>query len=258
MIDTSSSMLFYEIKSVSEFFSLKKIKTFLLKSIHFLLIVFFRSWIKKIDGIENIDLKRPVIFVANHRSYFDFILLGAIFTKNVVFLAEKKISKTFFIKYLAKFYEVIYIDRDNPGLSFFKKLIKCIEDGKSIIIFPEGTRSRSGKMLLPKIGFVKLAMLTTTPIVPVAIKGTYEILPPHKVLPKFKKCEIVFCKKFYISPDNSEFKDIFLKKGIKKFSKLTKEDLQKIAIRVMEKIRVLTNEEWDETALKKINESRIF
>jgi 1-acyl-sn-glycerol-3-phosphate acyltransferase len=177
-----------------------------------LLIVFFRSWIKKIDGIENIDLKRSVIFVANHRNYFDFILLGAIFTKNVVFLVQRKVKRTFF-KFLAIFYEVVYIDRDNPGLSFFKKLIKCIEDGKSIIIFPEGTRSRSGKMLLPKIGFVKLAMLTTTPIVPVAIKGTYEILLPHKVLPKFKKCEIVFCKKFYISPDNSEFKDIFLKKG---------------------------------------------
>jgi len=56
MIDTSSSMLFYGIKSVSEFFSLKKIKTFLLKSIHLLLVFLFRSliiklWIKKIDGI---------------------------------------------------------------------------------------------------------------------------------------------------------------------------------------------------------------
>jgi 1-acyl-sn-glycerol-3-phosphate acyltransferase len=226
-----------------------RITTF--KITRFTIAKFFQLWIKKIVGIDNIPPKEPAIFVCNHRSYFDFIILGSIILKDIIFLAQRKISRTFFISWLTRFHKVIYIDTDYPGSSFFKRMLRYLDTGKSVVIYPEGTRSRTGKMLLPKLGFVKLAMKANVPIIPVAMKGTYQILPPHRYIPNFKKCEIIINKKMYISPDNPDFRDIFFRRrDLRKFSRLTKEELQEVAIRIMDKIRILANEEWDDNALR--------
>ncbi|MFA4889212.1 MAG: lysophospholipid acyltransferase family protein [Candidatus Omnitrophota bacterium] len=200
------------------------------------------------DGTHNIPTRGPVIFVSNHLSYYDFLVFGAILRNYIVFLAQKKIRKTFLISWFAKLHNVIYVDKDYPGYSFFKELIRNLEARKQLVIYPEGSRSRTGKMLKPKIGFIKLAMKTNVPIIPVAMKGTYEILPPQKRIPRLRRCNVIIGKKIYISPDNPEFTDIFAKQSIgKRFMNLSDEGLQEIAVRIMDNIRVLAEEEWDDS-----------
>jgi len=210
---------------------------------------FFKLWVKDVKGLDNIPQRGPAIFISNHLSYYDFLVFGSILRAYIVFLAQKKIKETFLIRWFTKFHTVVYIDKDKPGYSFFKEIIRQLGGGRLVVIYPEGTRSRTGKMAIPKPGFVKLAMKTNVPIIPVALKGTYEILPPHKHIPRLKKCEVTVGKKIYISPDNPDFKDIFFrKKGDRKFGKLTDENLQEIAVRIMDKIRISAGEEWDDSA----------
>jgi 1-acyl-sn-glycerol-3-phosphate acyltransferase len=107
---------------------------------------------------------------------------------------------------------------------------------------------------MPKPGFVKLAMRANVPIIPVAMKGTYEILPPHGHIPRFKKCRIVIGKKMYVSPENPEFSDIFFRrKGERKFGNLTDEEMQEIAVRLMNKIRAWSEQEWDDSAKEEVD-----
>lgn len=214
-----------------------------------MIMFFFRIWIREVVGMKNIP-KGPVIFVSNHLSYYDFLIFGSLLSRYSVFIASKKIIQSFFVRWFTKLSHIVYVDQERPGFTFFKDTLSHLEKGRSVIIYPEGTRSRTGKMFKPKEGFVKLALRANVPIIPVAMKGTYEILPPDKRIPRFKRCKIVIGEKIYVSPRNPMFKDIFfIKKNANKSFVLNNEDTQKIAFRIMDKIRLLADEEWDESAL---------
>lgn len=217
---------------------------------------FFRLWIKNVTGFERIPQNESAILIANHLSYYDFLVLGTLFNRQIVFVAVKKIKQTFLIRWFTKLHIVIYVDRDQPGITFFRDLMRYLALGKLVVIYPEGTRSRTGKMLKPKAGFVKLAMKANAPIIPIGIMGTYDILPPHKHIPKLIRCKVNVGKKMYVSPNNFEFEDIFFEnKENPKLGKLTRKQIQKIAIRIMDKVRLMAGEEWGEKYINEVEEA---
>ena len=213
--------------------------------------VFFmwRLWVRRVEGLENIPEHEPVIFISNHQSYFDFFILASVLRRQTVFVAVKGLSERSFVGWFMKLDTIVYVDRDKPGLSFFKELIRHLDAGKHVVLYPEGTRSRNGKMLPPKPGFVKLALKQNVPVLPVIMKGTYEILPPNKHMPAFKRCDVIFGKKTYISPSTPLFKDVFFH-GNKsdKYASLSEEQLKVIAYRLMDIVRRMARQDWDETA----------
>ena len=222
------------------------------------LLIFFmwQLWLKEIRGMENIPRDEPAIIVSNHLSYFDFWILSALLRKQTVFIAVKNLDKRSVVGWTMKLNTIIYVDREKPGHIFFKKVMnQLLEQRRLVVVYPEGTRSRTGKMLTPKPGFVKLALKAGVPIIPVAMRGTYEILPPHKKIPKLKKCEVFVGKKIYISPQHPEFRDIFFlkTKKNKRYEELGDAELQEIAFRIMDKIRHSANEEWDESVVRTPN-----
>jgi 1-acyl-sn-glycerol-3-phosphate acyltransferase len=204
----------------------------------------FRFWLKKIHSISNLPQRGPCIIVSNHTSYVDWMILSAIYKKKyVVFLANKDLDKRPFINWLMKLNILIYIDTNNPGYTYFREVVKRLEQGHIVVIYPEGTRSKNGKMKAPKIGFVKLALLTGAPIVPLGIKGAFEILPPQKKMPRLQKCEIFVGDRIYLNKNNALCKEFFVKEG----KRLSKDSLQEIAYRIMEIIRVMSGQEWDKS-----------
>jgi 1-acyl-sn-glycerol-3-phosphate acyltransferase len=203
----------------------------------------FRFWLKKINNISKLPQKGPCIIVANHTSYVDWIILSAIYRdKYIVFLGNKELHKRPIVNWLMKLNILIYIDTENPGYSYFREVVRRLKQGHIVVIYPEGTRSKTGKMLKPKIGFVKLALLTKSPIVPIGIKGAFNILPPNKKIPRLYRCEVFVGDKIEINSSDPLFTGL-----IKRDSPISRETMQEIAFRIMESIRIMAGQEWDKS-----------
>jgi 1-acyl-sn-glycerol-3-phosphate acyltransferase len=145
-------------------------------------------WVKRVEGLENIPKKGPFIFAANHSSYFDFICMIAIAPRPVYFLAAEVFYKSFFWKPIMLATGQVRVDRSSKDKNaVFESAKKILSDGKILGVFPEGTRSRSGKIQKAYSGVARIAKDNKVNIVPVAIKGTFGIMTPYEKMPHFRK-----------------------------------------------------------------------
>lgn len=143
---------------------------------------------------------------------------------------------------------LVYIDRDHPGFSYFREVLLKLKNGHIVVIYPEGKRSRTGKMIEPKAGFIKLAEATGVPLVPIGMKGTFEILPPSRSIPRLRKCEIFVGDPFRINKDNPMFSDVYAKEF--NGNHLSDAGMRIIAMRIMDSIAQMVGQEWDDSVKK--------
>ena len=205
----------------------------------------FRLWVKEIHNEDRLPQKGPVIIVSNHTSYYDWIVLSAIYDKKyIVFIGNQDLLRRPFVNWLVRLNILIYIDPKNPGFSYFREVLNRLKHGHVVVIYPEGTRSKSGRMIEPKIGFVKLALTMNVPIIPLAMKGAYDILPPHKKMPRLKQCELFVGDPFFINRDNPMFRDIFQSEE-NSGKRLSDAGMKEVAFRIMDKIADMAGQEWD-------------
>ncbi|ABX42309.1 lysophospholipid acyltransferase family protein [Lachnoclostridium phytofermentans] len=133
-----------------------------------------------VKGLENLDsdLKRPYLFVCNHLSNSDGLVLNKVLEKeNIIFVAGKKLESNSLTALGFKIVRSISILPNSPDKDAIKKVISAVKEGNSILIFPEGTRSRTAKMIEGKKGILLFAKLTNAPIVPIGIWGTEKFMP---------------------------------------------------------------------------------
>ncbi len=146
----------------------------------------------KIIGKENIPKSGKVILAGNHTSNFDCLLLISSTKRNIHFLAKKELwngpKKIIFANM-----GLISVDRKNKDHQALSSSIAYLENNLLIGIFPEGTTEKEGKMLDFKIGTVKMAKDTNSPIVPFIITGNYKLFS--------KNLRIEFLKPIMISGD---------------------------------------------------------
>lgn len=146
----------------------------------------------KIIGKENIPKSGKVILAGNHTSNFDCLLLISSTKRNIHFLAKKELwngpKKIIFANM-----GLIPVDRKNKDHQALSSSISYLENNLLIGIFPEGTTEKEGKMLDFKIGTVKMAKDTNSPIVPFIITGNYKLFS--------KNLRIEFLKPIMISGD---------------------------------------------------------
>lgn len=133
----------------------------------------------KVEGIEKIkDVKRPIIFICNHLSNSDALVLNKVLEKeDVTFVAGVKLQKyevTNLGINLVKTTPLKPNTADKEGLT---KIINILKSNGNVFIFPEGTRSRESKMIPGKKGIILIAKLTKATIVPIGIHGTEKLLP---------------------------------------------------------------------------------
>lgn len=130
-----------------------------------------------ITGIENIP-DETVLFVGNHRSIFDVVLLIKVINRPFGFIGKKELTKIPYLNLLLKLMGGLFLDRNNfrEGLKIILAGIEMLKSGLSMLIFPEGTRNKESEEPLPfKQGSLKLAEKANVPIVPFSIKGTDNI-----------------------------------------------------------------------------------
>jgi len=128
----------------------------------------------------------PVLFVVNHQSYFDIPLCMACMPHYAPFIAKVELSKVFMMSYWMRQMGCLFMDRSNmrQSLKVILEGIEMLKKGESLIIFPEGTRSKNGEMLEFKPGSLKLAVKANVPIVPVTIKNTYKVFEENNRIRK--------------------------------------------------------------------------
>lgn len=133
----------------------------------------------KIEGMENIkDLKGPMLFISNHLSNADGLVLNKVLKeKNVTFVAGKKLSQNKFTKMGIHIVKTIPIKPNSADKEAISTIINTLKGGNNVLIFPEGTRSRTGAMIEGKKGTFLIAKLAKVPIVPIGIWGTENLLP---------------------------------------------------------------------------------
>lgn len=128
-----------------------------------------------IHGKENIP-EEACLFVSNHQSYFDVLAIMVAAGKPMGFVAKEELKKLIYFRYWLAMGNCVFINRKNPreGLKAINKASENIKNGSSMVIFPEGTRSRSAEIGEFKKGSMKVATKAGAKIVPIAVKGTYK------------------------------------------------------------------------------------
>ena len=128
--------------------------------------------------------RQSVVFMANHESNLDPPVLIGTLPIPAVFLAKKEVKWMVPVGWAAMMAGTIFIDRSrrDKAIESLHQAAIQIRGGKSVVIFPEGTRTRDGVLLPFKKGGFNLAMEAGVPIVPLAAAGGHEMLPPGKVL----------------------------------------------------------------------------
>ncbi len=162
-------------------------------------------------GLENIPFDRPVLFVGNHRGFFDVIISYTYIKGRAAYVAKKEIIKVPILRRWVTNIRCILLDRSNTRAALKSILtgIEYIKDGTSLVIFPEGTRNNGEGVLEFHAGSFKLAEKSGCLIVPVVQNNTSAIFEDQKPLLKKAHTVIEFCKPIDMSGmSRDEKKDI--------------------------------------------------
>ncbi|MDD4856513.1 MAG: (d)CMP kinase [Candidatus Krumholzibacteria bacterium] len=130
----------------------------------------------RVFGSEHLRCRENYIFASNHCSYSDPLVVGCALDREVWFLAKKELFRNRAFASLIRIYHAIPVDREEMERSTMKRILALLGAGRSILMFPEGTRSRTEELrdLKPGLGFT--ALKSGVAIVPVYVSGTSRLL----------------------------------------------------------------------------------
>ncbi len=163
---------------------------------------FFKVYFKfKGEGYKN-KLPEPCIITPNHQSFFDGLFVAAFIgyktMKSTYFYAKKKHIKNKFVNFLATRNNIIIVDLNSGLKESIQQMAEVLKKGKNVIIFPEGTRTKTGELGEFKKMFAILSKELNVPVVPVAISGAFKALPRGKKFPRpFTKIKVRFLETVY-------------------------------------------------------------
>lgn len=153
-------------------------------------------------GLEHVPKDQAVLYVGNHRSYFDILLLAKYTPGYLGFLAKKEMLRYPLLCHWMMLIDSTFIDRSDikQGLKVILKNIELLKEGVSVSVFPEGTRNKTDQLLLPfHDGSFKMAEKSKCPIVIVTFNNTRNIFEAH--MPRVEKQHIImeFSEPFYMA-----------------------------------------------------------
>ena len=158
----------------------------------FRVIIFFAGTKVTVIGDENVPTDRAVLYIPNHRSYFDIILTYVRVPRPTGYIAKKEMERIPSLSQWMRNLHCLFLDRENikEGLKTILTAIEKIKSGISICIFPEGTRNTESDELLPfHDGSFKIAEKSGCPIIPVTINNSAAVFEDH--LPWIRKAHVI-------------------------------------------------------------------
>jgi 1-acyl-sn-glycerol-3-phosphate acyltransferase len=151
-------------------------------------------WRPVVEGVENVPATGPVILASNHLSFADSIVIPCVAPRRVVFLAKEeyftapgvkgRLSKAWFTGLGA-----VPVSREDTrsAIDSLQTALEVLRRGDALGLYPEGTRSRDGRLYRGRTGVAHLALVSGAPIVPVGLHGTDLLQPVGSRLPRLAK-----------------------------------------------------------------------
>ncbi len=196
----------------------------------------FRAWYAtyfrwRVFNPERVPETGAVILASNHASFLDPPLVGAGLKRGINYMARESLFRFPGIGALLRSWSAVPVDRDGGGAAGLKAILDRLLAGGGIILFPEGTRTRDGRIQPARSGIGLVVIKSTAPVVPVRVFGTYEAYGRHVKFPRPKRIAVKYGR-----PMNFEK----LRAEAKACSKTRlKEIYQEIAVEIMAAIAKL-------------------
>lgn len=155
----------------------------------------------KVSGVENLPEDLAVVFVSNHQGNFDIPILLGFINKPKAFIAKIELQTFPVISTWMRYMNCIFMNRKDvrQSLRAINQGVEVLKQGYSLVIFPEGTRSKDGSIGEFKPGSFKLATKAKVPIVPVTIKGSNKIMGKKGIIIKPAEVEVIISPPVMVS-----------------------------------------------------------
>jgi len=159
----------------------------------------------EVIGAEKVLTDQSVVFVANHQGNFDIPLIAGFVPTPKGFVSKEEIGNLLIFGKWMKLMNCVFIKRGNPreALKSINEAAKQIKAGYSQVIFPEGTRSKDGKLKEFKAGALKIAIKSKAPIIPITIIGTKDIMKKKSPIIKPAKVKLIIGDPVYVADEST-------------------------------------------------------
>ena len=147
----------------------------------------------KVIGTERLDKKQSYIFISNHQGMYDIFLIYGHIGQPIKWVMKQSLRKIPFVGLACEKAGFIFVDNSSPQAAArtIRQAEEKLKDGASIAIFPEGSRTRTGKMGVFKKGAYQMALDLKLPIVPITINGSYNVMPINSYRINPQKLEMI-------------------------------------------------------------------
>ncbi|MBE5759534.1 MAG: 1-acyl-sn-glycerol-3-phosphate acyltransferase [Clostridiales bacterium] len=157
----------------------------------------------RVKGLENLEGSEGSIIFANHLSNNDIIILQVVTKQKLRIMAKEEVFKIKIFAPIMRWFGAFPVSRGNADRNALATAIKALKDGETFMIFPEGTRSKTGKLQRFMPGIAGIAIESGAPLIMASIKGKPRL---------FGKTEVTFHKKMdvaqFIDPEKKHFENI--------------------------------------------------
>ena len=154
-------------------------------------------WRPQVEGLHHVPASGPVIVASNHLSFFDSVVIPVVVPRKVVFLAKSDYFTGTGVRGALQqaWFErlgMLPVDRDDTkaAIASLDTALEVLRRGDAFGIYPEGTRSRDGRLYRGRTGVAHLALTAGCPVVPVGIRGTQDIQPVGTNRPRLAKVDV--------------------------------------------------------------------
>ena len=148
----------------------------------------------KAKGLQNVPLEGPVILASNHLSFVDSLFIPLLVKRKVVFLGKSDYFDSKKTRWFFRSVNVIPVRREGgvAGEASIQAGVQALREGNIVGIYPEGTRSRDGRLYRGRTGVGHLALTSGAPVVPVGLEGTQHLQPVGSRVPRLARVTVRF------------------------------------------------------------------
>lgn len=148
----------------------------------------------KVVGLENLEPDKKYIFVANHQGFWDVFMMFGYLGHNFKWMMKDSLRKMPFVGKGCYDTGHIFVNRESPQKEIFVKAIRILKSGTSLGIFAEGTRTDTGRLGEFKKGAFAIADMAQVEVVPLAIEGSFKLLPKKAIFMNWTPLKLTIMK----------------------------------------------------------------